>query len=186
MLGYLVESRYSQPGKVVNDKPILGDIDWIAKYAPEVQVISGVSDPSTRKRLVTLALNYGARFGNIIHPSAILTRRIIFGEGNVITAGCNLTNQIRIGNHVHINLSCTIGHDCVLEDFSTLSPGVKVSGNVLIGEGSFVGTGASILPRKTIGTWTVIGAGSVVIDDVPSHSTVVGVPAKIIKSKKKD
>jgi sugar O-acyltransferase (sialic acid O-acetyltransferase NeuD family) len=184
VLGYLVEAQYGQPGEVINGKPILGDFNWLAQHASEFKVICGVGDPVARKRLVALAKDCRAHFGNIIHPSAILTRRVTLGEGIVITAGAIFTNQIKIGNHVHVNLDCTIGHNVVLEDFATLAPGVHVSGWVILGEGCYVGTGANIIDRKTIGAWSVVGAGSVVISDVPPYSTVVGVPAKVIKTRK--
>ena len=183
VVGYLVDALFSELGDVLNDKPVLGDLSWLTHHASEVQVICGVGDPVLRKRLVARTRDYGARFGNIIHPSAILTRRIIMGEGAVIAAGCIFTNQIRIGDHVHVNLGCTIGHDAVLEDFATLAPGVHVSGRVTLGEGCYIGTGASIIERKTIGAWSLVGAGSVVIRDVPSYTTAVGVPAKIIKTR---
>jgi sugar O-acyltransferase (sialic acid O-acetyltransferase NeuD family) len=183
VLGYLVESNYGNPGTLINDKPILGDLDWLEPHKSNVQVVTGVGDPALRQRLIIRAREYGAHFGNIIHPSVILTRRISFGEGIVIAAGCILTNQIHIGNHVHVNYDCTIGHDTSLEDFVTLSPGVHVSGNVMLREGCYVGTGAVIIEKKTIGAWSLIGAGSVVIADVPPNSVVVGNPAKVIKSR---
>ncbi len=183
VLGYLVEAQYGQPGTLINDKPILGDFDWLTQHASEGRLLCGVGDPAVRKRLVERARDCGARFGNIIHPSAILTRRVILGEGVVITAGCIFTNQIRIGNHVHVNLNCTVGHNAILGDFATLAPGVHVSGWVTLGEGCYVGTGANIIDRKAIGAWSMVGAGSVVIDDVPPYSTVVGVPAKVIKTR---
>lgn len=181
MLGYIVDAQYGLPGTYINDKPILGDFNWLTKHHSEFQVICSVGDSSVRKRLVDLAKKCGARFGNIIHPSAILTRRITLGEGIVIAAGSILTNNIRIGSHVQINVNCTIGHDSVLDDFVTLAPGVHIAGYVSFGEGCFIGTGVSIIDRKTIGAWSVVGAGSVIINDVPPYSTVVGVPAKVIK-----
>lgn len=182
VLGYLVEFKYGKPGTLINDKPILGDLDWLVPHISDVQVISGVGDPALRRRLITRARGYGARFGNIIHPSVILTHRVTFGEGVVITAGCILTNQVHIGNHVQVNLACTISHDVLLEDFVTVSPGVHVSGNVRLCEGCYIGTGTVIIEKKTIGAWSLIGAGSVVISDVPPNSVVVGNPAKVIKT----
>ncbi len=182
VLGYLVEAQYGLPGTLINDKPILGGFDWLTEHASEVEVICAVGDPVVRKRLVARSQDCGARFGNIIHPSAVLTRRVTMGEGIVITAGCIFTNQIRIGNHVHVNLHCTIGHNAALEDFTTLGPGVHVSGWVTLGEGCYVGSGAVIIDRKSAGAWSVVGAGAVVISDVPPYSTVVGIPAKVIRT----
>ena len=36
-----------------------------------------------------------------------------------------------------------------------------------------------------IGSWSIIGSGSVIIRDIPPNVTVVGVPAKIIKRRRK-
>jgi serine O-acetyltransferase len=44
-----------------------------------------------------------------------------------------------------------------------------------------VGSGAKVLGNLTIGDDTRIGANSVVLTDVPSHSTVVGIPGKIVR-----
>lgn len=182
LLGFIVDPEYGQPGTLVNDKPILGGFDWLTAH-PGVLAMCGVGDPAIRRRMILRAKEVGARFGNVVHPNAILTRRVTLGEGVVITAGCIFTNQIRVGDHVHVNLDCTLGHDAVLEDFVTLAPGVHVSGNVTLREGAYVGTGANILEKKTIGEWSVVGAGSVVTADVPPNATVVGVPGKVVKTR---
>jgi sugar O-acyltransferase (sialic acid O-acetyltransferase NeuD family) len=183
VVGYLVEAPYGLPGTMVNDKLILGDLSWLTEHASEVRAICAVGDPAVRKRLVARAQGYGARFGNIIHPSAILTRHVTMGEGIVIAAGCIFTNQIRVGDHVHVNLASTIGHNAEMNDFVTLAPGVRVSGWVTLEEGCYVGSGANIVDKRTVGAWSVIGAGSVVITDIPPHSTALGVPARVIKRR---
>lgn len=52
---------------------------------------------------------------------------------------------------------------------------------VHFGEGCFIGAGSTILPGVTIGAMSVVGAGSVVTADVPPHTVVAGVPAKILR-----
>lgn len=51
---------------------------------------------------------------------------------------------------------------------------------VNIGQHVFIGTGAIILPGVDIGDHAIIAAGAVVNKDVPSHTTVGGVPAKVL------
>jgi serine O-acetyltransferase len=46
--------------------------------------------------------------------------------------------------------------------------------------GVLIGAGAKILGNVVIGEGAKVGAGSVVLDNVPPHSTVAGVPAKVI------
>ena len=51
-----------------------------------------------------------------------------------------------------------------------------------IGERCFIGAHAIVLPGVRIGDECVIGSGSVVSQDVPSHSVVAGNPAKVVRS----
>jgi sugar O-acyltransferase (sialic acid O-acetyltransferase NeuD family) len=183
VLGYVVDSRFGEPGTVVNDKEILGDLGWLSDRAREVEVICAIGAPEVRRSLIAKAEALGCRFCTVVHPTAVLTRWVELGPGSVITAGCILTNNIRLGRHVHLNLDCTVGHDCVLEDFATVAPGVHVSGNVHLGTGAYVGTGANILEKISIGPWSVVGAGSTVIRDIPRDATAVGSPAKVIKQR---
>jgi sugar O-acyltransferase (sialic acid O-acetyltransferase NeuD family) len=184
VLGFLVERDYYTPDCLVNDKPVLGDLDWLRANRDEVSVVCAIATPQHRQRIVDQVVEMGCRFCSIIHPTAVLTHRVKMGEGVIITAGCILTNQIQIGSHVQINLASTIGHDVVLEDFATLAPGVHVSGNVRAGTGCYVGTGANIIEKKQLGAWSIVGAGSMIVEDVPANSTVVGVPGKVIKTRK--
>jgi acetyltransferase-like isoleucine patch superfamily enzyme len=46
-----------------------------------------------------------------------------------------------------------------------------------------IGAGATIIPNLIVGDDSIIGAGATVIRDVPSHTTVVGCPAKPIPHK---
>jgi sugar O-acyltransferase (sialic acid O-acetyltransferase NeuD family) len=157
ILGYLVDKQYGMPGTIINDLPVLGDIDWLEKHK-DVHVICAVGAPHLRQQLIQRVDAVGVSYCNIKHPNAAMTKRVLLGHGVVITAGCIMTNNIKIGSHVHINLDCTVGHDVVLEDFVTLSPGVHVSGNVTIKEGCYIGTGANIIEKVEIGEWSIVGS----------------------------
>jgi sugar O-acyltransferase (sialic acid O-acetyltransferase NeuD family) len=183
VLGFIVDSQYGKAGTLVNDKPILGGLEWLSGRQGEVVVICGVGAPQFRRRMVRQATEVGARFCSIRHPTVVASRWVSVGEGTIVAAGCVLTNQIAIGAHVHVNLDCTVGHDCTFGDFVTLSPGVHVSGNVVLREGASVGTGANLIERVTVGAWSVIGAGSTIVREVPANSVVVGVPGKVIKTR---
>ncbi len=182
MLGFLVDPEYAEVGKIIQEKPILGDLTWLADH-PEVYVVCGVGAPEVRYRMIKEVEKYQVKFATLIHPSAITTRHNMIGSGSVITAGCVLANQIKILTHVHINRLATVGHDVVLFDFVSIAPGVNISGNVIVNEGAYIGTGASIIEKKTIGAWSIVGAGSTVIEDVPPNTTVVGSPARVIKQR---
>ncbi|MCQ3931018.1 MAG: transferase [Chloroflexi bacterium] len=182
MLGFLVDSQYGEVGTIIQEKTILGNFSWLKEHS-DVYVVCGVGTPHYRWHMIERLRELPISFATLVHPSVIKTRWITIGKGSVITAGCVLSNHITIADHVHINPSCTIGHDVTLGPFVSVAPGVLVSGNVNLYEGVYVGTGASIIEKKNIGAWSIVGAGSTVTKDVPANSTVVGVPAKVIKQR---
>ena len=53
-----------------------------------------------------------------------------------------------------------------------------------IGDGVLLGCNATVLGNVKLGDGVIVGACSVVLKDVPSHSVVVGVPAKVVKTIK--
>lgn len=82
-----------------------------------------------------------------------------------------------------INSNAQIGENCDLHHGVTI--GNKNSGgpSPAIGDRVTIGVGAVVLGGITIGNDVEIGANAVVVDDIPDHSIVVGIPGKVIKTK---
>ena len=59
----------------------------------------------------------------------------------------------------------------------------KVKRHPTLGQNIVVGAGAKILGAITIGDHSKIGAGSVVVTEVPPHSTVVGIPGRVVQRR---
>jgi len=182
ILGF-IDDNPEMHSQLIRGCPVLGGVDWFSSSeAKDVKAVIAIGDNKTRKKIAERAINYGAKFCNILHPSVIKTKHIELGEGVIITAGCIFTNNIIIKNHVIINLDVTIGHDALIEDFVNLNPGVHINGNNRILEGAYIGSGAVTIQNITIGKWSTIGAGAVVVRDIPDKVVAIGVPAKPIKS----
>lgn len=118
---------------------------------------------------------------NLIHPSAVISKNIKIGNGNVVMAGAIVNSSVIIGNNCIINTGACVDHDCEIDDYVHISPRVALAGNIKIGEGSQVGIGASVKQNVTIGKWSIVGAGAVVVSDVPDYSVVVGNPARFLR-----
>jgi sugar O-acyltransferase (sialic acid O-acetyltransferase NeuD family) len=117
----------------------------------------------------------------VIHPHTWIDPSVRIGAGTVVLAGAVIQPDTVIGSHVIINTAVSIDHDCVIGDFVHLAPGVHLPGGVTVGEGAFLGIAAAATPGTKIGSWATVGAGAVVVNEVPSRETYVGVPAKALK-----
>ncbi len=96
----------------------------------------------------------------------------------------------RIGKGILLDhaTSLVIGETAVVEDNVSILHEVTLGGtgkesgdrHPKVGKSVMIGAGAKILGNLKIGEGAKIGAGSVVLDDVPPHYTVAGVPAHIV------
>ena len=134
-------------------------------------------------RRAELATALGATYGTAIHGSAIIAPTVTIGAGTMVLHGAILQSDARIGQHVLINTAASIDHDNVLGDFVHVSPHATLCGHVEVGEGTHIGAGAVVIQTVKVGRWCTVGAGAVVLRDVPDYTTVVGNPARIIKTR---
>lgn len=103
-------------------------------------------------------------------------------------------SQVCIGNPVVIEPGIYLAHgQVVIDGFTKIRSGVVIFPWVTIGlkagnfqgpmieNGVHIGTGAKIIGPITIGEAAVVGANAVVVKDVPSHRTVIGIPAEVLQ-----
>lgn len=145
-------------------------------------VVIAVGDPRGRKEVVRI-LPENTTYTSIIHPSAIISEWVSFGEGSIITAGSIITCNIKIGRHAHVNLHTTIGHDCVIGDFFTTAPGVNISGNCTFGDCVYFGTNSAVRQGVKICNNVTIGMGGVVVKDITEEGVYIGNPLKKLEKK---
>lgn len=104
-----------------------------------------------------------------IHPGATIGRRFFIDHGMGVVIG----ETTEIGDDVLLYQGVTLGGTSSKQEkrHPTLKKGVVV------------GAGAKVLGNITLGNYSKVGAGSVVINDVPEHATVVGIPGRVVMQK---
>lgn len=122
-----------------------------------------------RVPLIPRLISHISRFltGIEIHPGAKIGRRFFIDHGMGVVIG----------------ETTEIGDDVLLYQGVTLGGTGKEKGkrHPTIGNHVVIGAGAKVLGNIRIGNYVKIGAGSVVIKSVPDHSTVVGVPGRVVR-----
>ncbi len=102
-----------------------------------------------------------------IHPGASIGRRFFIDHGMGVVIG----------------ETAEIGDDVLLYQGVTLGGTGKERGkrHPTVGNHVVIGTGAKVLGNIRVGDCVKIGAGSVVVHPVPDHSTVVGIPGRVVR-----
>ena len=166
----------------IDKKPILGPVNQIVIYE-NCQFIVAIANPSIRQKVVNyIDKSFNVSYLTLIDPSAQISLESVSVEpGTLISAGTVVTENVRIGKHCIINKNCSIGHDVFIDDFCTIAPLVGISGNVSLKAKVEVGMGACIRQGVTLNERSLLGMGSVLLQDLPENSVMVGNPAKLLR-----
>lgn len=116
-----------------------------------------------------------------------------FANISRILTGIEIHPEAQIGERLFIDhgTGVVIGQTAIIEDDVTIYHGVTLGGvggegqgtekrHPTIKSGAIIGAGAQVLGDITVGEGAKIGANSVVTNDVPPHSTALGIPARIV------
>ena len=175
-------------------------LDWVIMNQVETR-------PRWFIRLLAPLYQHRGRHSVIHHSARMDTppyRKFSLGDYSVIESfACinNAVGDVMIGDHTRIGLHNTIIGPVLIGNHVNLAQGITVTAlnhifensekrideqgvstsAVVIEDDIWIGANAVILPGVTIGQHSVVAAGAVVTKDVPPHSLVAGVPAKVIK-----
>ncbi|WP_091499810.1 serine O-acetyltransferase [Amphibacillus marinus] len=115
--------------------------------------------------------------------------RLISQISRLLT-GIEIHPGAQIGHRFFIDhgMGVVIGETCEIGDNVTIFQGVTLGGtgkekgkrHPTIKDHALIASGAKVLGSITIGVHSKVGAGSVVLDDVPDYSTVVGIPGHVV------
>lgn len=156
-------------------------------------------DPAATSK-IEVALTYAGFHALLFHRLAhwLLKKRVPFipralSQFARFITGIEVHPGATIGSGLFIDhgMGVVIGETTEIGDNVTLFQGVTLGGtgkqrgkrHPTLGSHVVVGAGAKVLGPISIGDYVKIGANSVVLQDVPDHSTVVGIPGRIVRIK---
>ncbi|MFN8591617.1 MAG: serine O-acetyltransferase EpsC [Thermomicrobiales bacterium] len=151
-------------------------------------------DPASRSNVEAILTSPGLHAIVVHHAAHALWRRrlrlparLLSQFGRTLT-GIEIHPGARLGEGVFIDhgMGVVIGETASVGDNVTMYQGVTLGGtgkergkrHPTVEREAVIGVGAAVLGAVTIGEGARIGAGSVVLKDVPPHTTAVGIPAR--------
>ena len=154
------------------------------------------NDPAARSKLEVL-LCYPGLHAILLHRLAhwFFTRNFfviarLISHFSRWTTGIEIHPGARIGRRFFIDhgMGVVIGETTEIGDDVLLYQGVTLGGtghekgkrHPTLGNHVVIGSGAKVLGSIEVGDWVRVGAGSVVVKPVEAHSTVVGIPGRVV------
>jgi acetyltransferase-like isoleucine patch superfamily enzyme len=119
-------------------------------------------------------------FRNLPHAGIKIGKNCLISEFNVLRGQGGIT----IGDNVYtapLVQMAAINHVCADPTVPIIKQGITAQG-IVIEDDAWIGAGAIILDGVRVGQGAVVAAGAVVTQDVPPHTIVGGVPAKMLKT----
>ena len=155
-----------------------GRLESIHDIPEGVAVFPLGSTPAEKENLMAQMSAARVMPATVIHPTAVVSRTAVIGQGVLINAFVSVTQKADIGPGVVIHVGCVIGHDNIIGAFASLSPGCLLAGGVYIGSRASLGTGVIVVPNKRVECGATVWAGATVQMDVAPFATHYVMPDK--------
>jgi len=165
--------------KHISDWPVLGDEEQLINNIKNFSdVFVAIGDNHIRFEKTIHLRSLGFNVVSLIHPNTTVSKYASIGSGSVVMAGAIVNPFVKVGISSIINTASSIDHDCIIGSGVHICPGANLAGEVSVGDLSWIGIGTAVKECIKIGIDVNVGAGAVVVNAVPDHTRVKGIPAR--------
>lgn len=127
---------------------------------------------------------WGFSFENYVHPTVIMEKNVILGEGNNILEGVILEEGVVLGNANLLFGGSLIAHETAVGDYNTFSVKAVAAECSVIKNHCFIGAAAVIKDHVTIQDYVLLGAAAYGFQDMEAYSVVVPAKSVVLEGRK--
>lgn len=173
--------------ETINGMPVIPAEDIQKRYSPDnCRLIMGIGYRNMNQIKQKEFQRYkdkGYDFVNYIHPTAIIEKDVVIGEGNNIFEGVIIQSGVRIGNANLIYGGVCVSHGVIMGSFNSLSVKACIAGCTHVGNNCFIGANSTVRDHITVADYTLVGAGTYLSKDSEPYDVIVTQKASILKGK---
>ncbi|MDR3241133.1 MAG: 2,3,4,5-tetrahydropyridine-2,6-dicarboxylate N-acetyltransferase [Lactobacillaceae bacterium] len=167
---------------------LYGDLTEIKTWVAENTGITKVHYELTARNSGVPLLDYTG-INARIEPGAYIREQVQIGDNAVIMMGAVINIGAEIGAGTMIDMGAILGGRAIVGKNAHVGAGAVLAGviepasatPVIVEDNVLIGANAVVIEGVRVGEGAVVAAGAIVTKDVPAHTVVAGVPAKVIK-----
>lgn len=183
--GFTVESKYIS--EEMDNTPVIPAEEIYESYPPsEYYLIMGIGYRNMnhiKKQEYNRYKKMGYHFENYIHPTAIIGKSVIMGEGNNIFEGVVIQEGVKMGDGNLVYGGVLIAHENSIGSFNSFSVKACIAGCSMIGNNCFFGANSTVRDHVSISDYTLVGAGAYVDVSTNPYGVVVSQKSVVLEGR---
>lgn len=185
VIAFCVENKYIEEMKIYG-KPVVA-LERVEEYIEkDIKLVLGIgyrNMGNVKKKIFELLKEKGYCFTNYVHPTAIISKNAVIGEGNNIMENVIIQEGVTIGNGNILFGNCLIGHESTLGDYNTVAGCACIAGCVNVRNNCFIGVNSTIKDHITISNYVLIGAATYCSESLSEYQVLVPQKSVVLEGK---
>lgn len=133
--------------------------------------ILALGAPEAKRKIVRQIKERGGKFLTLIHPTAVVAKTAIIGEGNIINPFVMIGPNVKLGDFNLLTSQSVISHDCIVGCYNFFATSL-LCGHTVVGDSNYFGIRSTTIPDVVIGNRNTIQAGMIVDKNLENDTTV--------------